>query len=196
MKLYVAGPITGIPDKNRTEFERVRDMLVHVGHDARTPHQFREDVLRERSQIGRAYDFGCDAARIPGEHPDVPETWEQWMWFDLHYLTTWQPDAAVFLMGWEASRGATLEALLFGQMGKRCFLQILGNVFTEPTTGRGWAWHQNIGLVESPHASGQPDKDFGLLVDKTAGIVWPGMDPDALEDQILKAAGKPPPAGG
>lgn len=87
MRLYVIGPVTGMPGKNRAAFEDARDKLAAMGHRADTPH-----VL-------------------------VPDgaTWEQAMRISLNRLT--QPrrggaplyDGVARLPGWRESKGAALE---------------------------------------------------------------------------------------
>lgn len=83
MRLYVIGPVTGMPGKNRAAFEDARDKLAAMGHRADTPH-----VL-------------------------VPDgaTWEQAMRISLNRLT--QPrrggaplyDGVARLPGWRESKG-------------------------------------------------------------------------------------------
>lgn len=108
MNLYVAGPITGRQEKNRPEFERVRAMLLAVGHDARIPHE-----------------FGEDATRFPDKdlawRPVAGAPWRNWMWYCFHYLSSWQPDGVVLLDDWRASRGASLEHDMFQGLGLRRF---------------------------------------------------------------------------
>lgn len=99
MRLYVIGPVTGMPGKNRAAFEDARDKLAAMGHRADTPH-----VL-------------------------VPDgaTWEQAMRTSLNRLT--QPrrggaplyDGVARLPGWRESKGAALE----DEVARACGIRIM-----------------------------------------------------------------------
>lgn len=80
MKLYLSGPMTGIPDYNYSEFARVADLLRKDGHDVISPHELN---LRGHS-------------------------WKECMRIAIVAMLT-GADAIVLLAGWEKSRGSKLE---------------------------------------------------------------------------------------
>lgn len=98
MNLYVIGAVTGIPNDNRPEFERVRKELESAGHRVMIPHDF----------------VACDC------------TWEQAMRYSIHHLTTQSyPDLeptynVAMLDGWENSKGAVIEHDLAEALGIPC----------------------------------------------------------------------------
>ncbi|WP_373054312.1 DUF4406 domain-containing protein [Thioalkalivibrio sp.] len=83
MTLYIAGPMTGLPDYNYPAFERARADLEAAGYEVLCP-----------------TDNG--AGTEPGSRP-----WSWYMRAALHQLL--QADAVAVLPGWEASKGAALE---------------------------------------------------------------------------------------
>lgn len=88
MRLYVAGPITGMPDKNYPEFLRVEEVLRDLGYDVLNP--ARIDQLYNQSGAPRAWD-----------------------WYMRHALQMLLAcDGVATLAGWQASRGATVEVNL------------------------------------------------------------------------------------
>jgi hypothetical protein len=182
VKLYVAGPMTGRVDKNRPSFERVQEMLLDAGHDARIPHDFGESL------------------RVSGTGPEVawkPESdasWQTWMWFDMYYLSMWQPDGVVFLSDWDRSPGARAEAVWFralrnGNGEIRLFVNA-NNTFQEVGEGpdgelgdkRIWVFRPEMrGLIEmpQPHLRGA-DLDFGLVDGSPPFQVrWDGVEANA-----------------
>lgn len=85
MRLYVAGPMTGINDPYRTEFRRVERELRDLGYDVLNP--ARIDELYNQS--------------------GAPRSWD---WYMRHAITMLVACKGVAtLPGWMNSRGATLE---------------------------------------------------------------------------------------
>lgn len=85
MKIYISGPITGQPNKNRSAFEHATEFLLAQGHIPFNP------LTLELFE-----DYGDD--------------WNKNMRRDLKYLT--ECDALFLLPGWESSKGATLEVVV------------------------------------------------------------------------------------
>lgn len=83
MKLYISGPITGYPNKNREAFEEVAAVVKQLGHDPVTP--FDLNVVE------------------PVESTD----WVANMKRDLKFVPT--VDGFVMLDDWEKSKGACVE---------------------------------------------------------------------------------------
>lgn len=86
--LYVSGPVTGRPDGNRPAFEEAAHALRAAGYRTRIPH---DDVAE-----GTAW--------IPAMRTCL-----------VSMLA--QADGVALLSGWEASRGARLEALVARSLG-------------------------------------------------------------------------------
>ena len=80
MKIYIAGPMTGIPDLNYPAFDALAEKLRAAGH----------------------------AVINPAENPVPPcGSWLGYMRMSVAQVST--VDCVVMLPGWESSRGATLE---------------------------------------------------------------------------------------
>jgi hypothetical protein len=79
LRIYIAGPMTGLPDLNRASFAAAAEEIKALGHEPVNPHDLH-----------------------PGE-----VTWEQAMRVDIAALV--KCDAVLMLEHWSFSRGATLE---------------------------------------------------------------------------------------
>nr|WP_315242156.1 DUF4406 domain-containing protein [uncultured Albidiferax sp.] len=80
MKIYIAGPMTGLPGFNYPAFNAMADKLRQAGHEALNP----------------------------AENPvPQPETWVGYMRSALAQLVT--ADAILLLPGWHLSKGARVE---------------------------------------------------------------------------------------
>jgi hypothetical protein len=99
-KVYVAGPMTGIPAFNFPAFHAASAFLRSMGYDVVSPAE--ED---HKHGIGQAAE-----ASKHGNPADVKETWGQVLARDVRMLADDGIDGIVFLDGWQASRGAKLEA--------------------------------------------------------------------------------------
>ncbi|MCV7004578.1 DUF4406 domain-containing protein [Mycobacterium gordonae] len=91
MSVYLAGPMTGLPEHNFPAFAAAAAALRAKGIDVLSPHE-----------------LGCDN---PGE---------DWAWYmreDMKLLL--QCDEIVMLPGWRDSRGATLEHHVAVALGMR-----------------------------------------------------------------------------
>lgn len=88
MKVYIAGPMTGIEDFNFPAFHAAAAHLRANGYEVVNPAEV---------------------------NPDTTLTWEQCMRLDIPQLCTC--DAIALLPGWENSRGARLECHLAEALG-------------------------------------------------------------------------------
>jgi hypothetical protein len=89
VKLYIAGPMTGLPDFNIPAFLAMAATLRERGHEV----------------------------ECPAETHDNPEceTWADWMRRDIPMLL--RCEGVMLLPGWSASKGATLEAHIARELG-------------------------------------------------------------------------------
>jgi len=80
MKVYVAGPITGWPDKNRPAFEKAEVELGSLGHEVYTPfmHEGGGDLpYEEYLKLGLILMLSCDGvAMLPEWHTSTGATIE------------------------------------------------------------------------------------------------------------------------
>lgn len=82
VRVYIAGPISGLPDGNRPAFAAAADMIRRIGAEPIDPHHV------------------SDMAGVT--------TWRDCMIADLAELI--HADAVFLLPGWSLSRGAKIEA--------------------------------------------------------------------------------------
>ena len=87
-KVYIAGPMTGLPELNFPAFHAEAAYLRAMGMVVINPAELQ---------------------------PDPTAKWEDCMKVDIAQLVTC--DCAHFLPGWQKSRGATLEFLIASQLG-------------------------------------------------------------------------------
>jgi len=104
--LYVAGPMTGLPQFNIPAFDRMTDRLRRLGHTVISPAELdSEDVRAEllASPDGR-YEFG-------GAITQDGSTWADFLARDVKLIAD-QIDEIVVLPDWWRSRGARLEVFV------------------------------------------------------------------------------------
>lgn len=104
MNLYVIGPVTGKPNENREEFERVRGELL------------------DNATLG--------AVSIPHDYIEPDSTWEHAMRMSITVMMQWwsfelgpvihQPFGIAMLDGWKDSKGARIEHDLACALGITC----------------------------------------------------------------------------
>ena len=89
-RIYLAGPMSGLPDLNFPAFHAAAARLRAAGHDVVNPAEI---------------------------NPDPGAAWAQCMRADIAQLVTCE--AIALLPGWEQSRGARLEHHIATQLGMR-----------------------------------------------------------------------------
>jgi hypothetical protein len=92
MKLYLSGPMTGIPEKNKPEFDSCAKALREMGHEVVIPKPVKD----------------CE----PGT-----DIWDTVLRKDL--IDMLGCEAVITLDSWENSRGARLEVSIAIQVGMR-----------------------------------------------------------------------------
>ena len=102
MKVYISGPMTGMPERNEREFHEAERQIVDAGQIAVNPHKISNDVNRKCSELGT-----------------VP-TYEDYMHADLKALL--DGCTTIYMLdGWRGSRGACMEH----EVAKICGLEII-----------------------------------------------------------------------
>lgn len=98
MRVYLAGPMRGLPGWNFAEFDRVEKLWTAAGHQVFSP-----------ARTCRALGYAPPEGSSSDSHVDRQHL--------LHVIQTdlaciYACDAVVVLDGWESSRGATVEVAL------------------------------------------------------------------------------------
>lgn len=105
MNLYIIGPVTGKPDGNLTEFNRVKAELWSIGASVDIPHDYIDervcwmDAMLVSTHLITQFE--------PKLHHEPPT-------YEPHY------DGIAMLDGWEQSKGATIEHDLAEALGIPC----------------------------------------------------------------------------
>ena len=94
MKVYIAGPMSGMPQSNFPAFDAAAAVLRAQGHEVITPSEL---------------DDPEDRARALADEPSI-KTWGDFLARDVKLIADGNIEAIVLLPGWEDSRGARLEA--------------------------------------------------------------------------------------
>jgi hypothetical protein len=99
MKIYIAGPMSGIPQFNIPAFDDAAKRLREAGYDAVSPAELDDPETRAAAL---ASDDGHIEGSLNGE------TWGDFLARDVKLVAD-EIDAIALLPGWEGSRGAQLE---------------------------------------------------------------------------------------
>lgn len=92
--LYVAGPMSGLPDFNYPAFRLAGQRLSRLGFEVLNP---------------------ADIDAMHNPDPSRPQTWD---WYMRHALTMLlRADGVALLDGWESSKGASLEVTVAEALG-------------------------------------------------------------------------------
>ena len=95
-KVYIAGPISGMPDYNKIAFASMADKLRDAGFDVVNPHDTCRKIVEEHE--------GSDK-----------ELWVKCMRADIKQLM--DCDYITLLPGWEKSKGCRIEIALCRELG-------------------------------------------------------------------------------
>lgn len=99
-KIYITGPMTGLPDYNRKAFAEATAQLRDLGFKVVNPHELKEPFLKVND-------------------PDY--NWRQYLARDISVLLTDDIEGVVVLPGWDKSRGSVLEIHVAQYMGLKVF---------------------------------------------------------------------------
>lgn len=89
-KLYLSGPMTGLPEYNRKSFDDAEKQLAGKGHEVINPFNLPEPV-------------------VPMDATEA-ETWAAYLVRDFLVLHEEKPDCIILLPGWNNSKGSSIEA--------------------------------------------------------------------------------------
>lgn len=108
MRVYLAGPMSGIPQFNIPAFDEMAAELRAHGHDVVSPAELDDPETR--------------AVQMRSEHglmSDLPpgDTWGMFLARDVKLLADDGIEAVVVLPGWSRSRGARLETFVASALG-------------------------------------------------------------------------------
>ncbi len=109
MKIYLAGPMTGIPQFNFPAFDEVARQLRSLGHEVVSPSEL-------DTSDTRAWALASKNGVPPGGVTPEGETWGDILARDVKLVADSDIDAVVVLKGWERSRGALLETFVAGSL--------------------------------------------------------------------------------
>lgn len=108
MRVYLAGPMSGIPAFNIPAFDAAAEVLRELHHDVVSPAEL--DGPTTRAQL---------LSSLQGDHDDLPqdESWSFYLSRDFRIISDQGIEAIVSLAGWERSRGARCEVALGEVLG-------------------------------------------------------------------------------
>ncbi len=96
-KLYLSGPMTGIPNWNRASFDDAAKQLTDLGYEVINPFDLPEPVVSTK--------------------PSPTEAWAAYLVRDILLLQEERPDFVVLLPGAEHSNGSCLESRYAKEIG-------------------------------------------------------------------------------
>jgi len=103
VKVYIAGPMTGIPQFNIPAFDKMAEWLRAMGHEVVSPAELDSPETRA---IQLASKTGSMADLPPGD------TWGMFLARDVKLLADDGIEGIAVLPGWHKSRGALLETFV------------------------------------------------------------------------------------
>ena len=113
MKVYICGPMTGIPQFNIPLFDKVAAHVREMGFEVVSPAELDNPETRAASLASK------DGA--PGTGSSNGETWGDFLARDVKLLADTGIKGFVLLPGWQRSRGARLEVFVGLLCGIRNF---------------------------------------------------------------------------
>ena len=102
MRLYLSGPMRGLPQFNRAAFDEAAAKLRAKGHEVFSPPEHSANLFGPQALD----DADGDEARLGGDPLTISRTLFHG---DLTQICLWA-DAVALLPGWQDSRGASAEA--------------------------------------------------------------------------------------
>lgn len=96
-KLYIAGPMTGIPEYNFPAFAEAEFELTQAGYQVLSPHRVA---------------LPCGCVSNDGTCGVKKHEWQDYLRADLIAMLEFNPHGIALLPGWQDSKGAMVEARL------------------------------------------------------------------------------------
>jgi len=131
VKVYLAGPMTGIPQFNFPAFDAVAADLREHGYEVVSPAELDDPEDRETA-------LASPDGSMAGGHGATQKTWGDFLARDVKLLADGGIEAIFVLPGWERSRGARLETFV----GYLCGLPIVAyegrELVSQGTLLRAW----------------------------------------------------------
>lgn len=115
MKIYLAGPMRGIPEFNFPAFMLAARQLRSVGHEVFNPAE--EDIKRHGTDVSKGNVTGCEKQA----EQDHGLTIRDALAVDLAWICA-TAEAIALLPGWENSKGARAEHATAVALGLRVIL--------------------------------------------------------------------------
>jgi len=109
-KVYIAGPMSGIPQFNYPAFDAAAAILRAQDYEIQSPAEMDDPNIREAALASETGNFR-EFDGILERNGHQPETWGDFLSRDVKLVAD-EIDAIVLLPGWEASRGARLEVFV------------------------------------------------------------------------------------
>ncbi len=122
--LYLAGPMSGIPQFNFPLFDEAAANLRSMGFTILSPAEMDSPEVR-------AYSLQSPDGKVQHDGKIAGETWGEILARDVRLIAD-DCDGIVFLPGWHLSRGARLEAFVALLCGYRAFYQYVDHRAPRP----------------------------------------------------------------
>lgn len=133
-RVYVAGPMSGIPQFNYPAFDDAAGVLREQGYEVSSPAEMDDPNIRAAALASKTGNFR-EFDAILERQGHQPETWGDFLSRDVKLVAD-GVDMVVLLPGWENSRGARLEAFVAYQVQKPVGELVHGNVeLLDPVKG-------------------------------------------------------------
>ena len=157
-RIYIAGPMTGMPEHNFPAFHAAAERFRKAGWDVTNP----AENFRGRTDLPRSAYLRADVVLLA------------------------QCDAIALLPGWERSAGATLEVVLAAEIGLSFFDAFSGEQMEDPPRTSFCAEHGMSSILDTAKrlTGGERQEDYGHPSDdfERAAQMWTAILGDKLHE--------------